>query len=105
MIKPQYSTYTVIEINIFNIKNKFILKLLLSITVGYLVTTDLIYNFDLKPSELLDCFLFGIPAGLSAAFTNSVLEYVQGNKLFMLSTGGVYPPSGKYAGANQGANI
>jgi hypothetical protein len=42
--------------------------LLLIIVLSFLIRTSLIYIFALNPSNLLDCYLFGIPAALCTIY-------------------------------------
>jgi hypothetical protein len=42
--------------------------LLLIIILSFLIRTSLIYIFALNPSNLLDCYLFGIPAALCTVY-------------------------------------
>jgi hypothetical protein len=43
-------------------------NLLLIIVLSFLIRTSLIYIFGLNPSNLLDCYLFGIPAAICTVY-------------------------------------
>ena len=80
------------------ITKKYVLTLVSSIIVGYIVRNGLIYYLDLTPSEILDCFLFGVPSGLSVLFVTNILEQSQSIN-YMMPAGG-----GNAGGTNTAAN-